>query len=144
MTLVERYRSYEFLVMPFGLTNIPTTFYNLMNNVFYDFINKFIVVYLDDIVVYSESMKEYWGYLYWGYLKRVLDRLREHWLSLKNEKCEFCMENQVPKASTWQRWGENRWVQGSDNSELAGADQGDRVEGIPRASQLLLEVHPKL
>lgn len=59
MTLVERYRSYEFLVMPFGLTNIPTTFYNLMNNVFYDFINKFIVVYLDDIVVYSESMEEY-------------------------------------------------------------------------------------
>ena len=54
-TCVTRYGSFEFLVMPFGLTNAPATFCNLMNDVLYDYLDKFVVVYLDDIVIYSES-----------------------------------------------------------------------------------------
>lgn len=61
--MVTRYRSYEFVVMPFELTNSPIAFCNLMNNVFYDFIDKFIVVYLDDIVVYNEIEEEHRGHL---------------------------------------------------------------------------------
>jgi hypothetical protein len=52
-TCVTWYGSFEFMVMPFRLTNAPVTFCNLMKDVFHDYIDKFVVVYLDDIVVYS-------------------------------------------------------------------------------------------
>jgi hypothetical protein len=52
-THVTRYGSFEFMVMPFGLTNALAVFCNLMNDVFHDYIDKFLVIYLDDIVVYS-------------------------------------------------------------------------------------------
>ena len=55
-TCVTRYGSYEFLVMPFGLTNAPATFCNLMNDVLFDYMDAFVVVYLDDIVVYSKTL----------------------------------------------------------------------------------------
>ena len=52
-TYMTRYGSYEFLVMPFGLTNASIMFCNLMKDVLFDFLNSFVVVYLDDIVIYS-------------------------------------------------------------------------------------------
>ena len=55
-TYVVRYGSFELLVMLFGLTNVLATFCNLMNNVFYEFSDRFVVVYFDDIVVYNTSM----------------------------------------------------------------------------------------
>lgn len=58
-TCVTRCGSYEFLVMRFGLTNAPATFYNLMNDVFHEYFDHFVVVYLDDIVIYSESMDDH-------------------------------------------------------------------------------------
>jgi hypothetical protein len=87
-TCVTWYGSFEFLVMPFGLTNALATFYNLMNDVFYDYIDKFVVVYLDDIVVYIESLVDHICHL-----RQVLSRLRENSLFVKKEKYEFaCKE----------------------------------------------------
>ena len=58
-TCVTRYGAFEFLVMPFGLTNAPATFCTLMNQVFHDYLDKFVVIYLDDIMVYSSSLEEH-------------------------------------------------------------------------------------
>jgi len=83
-TCVTRYGSYEFLVMSFGLTNAPATFCNLMNDVLYDFLDNFVVVYLDDIVIYNRGIEDHVTHL-----SKVLCRLREYELYVKREKYEF-------------------------------------------------------
>lgn len=89
-TVVTRYGSFEFLVMPFCLTNAPATFCNLMNDVLYEYLDKFVVVYLDDIVVFSQTLEEHVQHL-----RLVFTKLREHELYVKKEKCEFCTEEIV-------------------------------------------------
>lgn len=64
MTYVNRYGAFEFLVMPFGLTNVPTTFCTLMNNIFHEFLDIFVVVYLDDIMAYNHTLEEYAEHLW--------------------------------------------------------------------------------
>jgi hypothetical protein len=76
-----------FLVMPFGLTNASTTFCNLINDVLYEFLNDIVVVYLDNIMVFSTSMEDYVVHL-----SKVLNGLREHKLFVKKEKCEFACD----------------------------------------------------
>ena len=86
-TFVTRYGSYEYTVMPFGLTNAPTYFMNMMNKVFMDFLDKFVVVFIDDILVYSKSHQKHEEHL-----RLVLQRLREHKLYAKLSKCEFWLD----------------------------------------------------
>ncbi len=70
--------------MSFGLTNAPAFFMNLMNKVFMEYLDKFVVVFIDDILVYSQSEEDHQQHL-----RLVLGKLREHQLYAKLSKCEF-------------------------------------------------------
>ena len=87
MAFRTRYGYYEFLVMSFGLTNAPATFMDLMNRVFRPYVDQFVVVFIDDILVYSKSMEEH---VY--HLRTVLQTLREYQLYAKFSKFEFWTE----------------------------------------------------
>jgi len=78
------YGSYEFLVMPFELTNTPTTFCTLMNDIFREWLDDFVVVYIDDILIYSDSLEKHAEHL-----RKVFQRLKENKLYAKFEKCKF-------------------------------------------------------
>src|SRR3954466_14952205 len=83
-TFTTRYGIYEYTVMSFGLTNAPATFSRLMNYIFMEYLDKFVVVYLDDILIYSKNEEEHAKHL-----RLILAKLREHKLYAKYSKCEF-------------------------------------------------------
>jgi hypothetical protein len=82
-----RYGLFEFLVMSFGLTNAPAYFMYLMNSIFMPELDKFVVVFIDDILVYSKNKEEHARHLH-----VVLQRLREHHLYDKLSKCDFWLK----------------------------------------------------
>jgi hypothetical protein len=90
MAFMMRYGLYEYLVMSFGLTNVLAHFMYLMNSVFMLELDQFVVIFIEDILVYSKSMEELEEHL-----RIVLQRLREHQLYAKFSKCEFWIK-EVP------------------------------------------------
>jgi hypothetical protein len=78
------YGSFEWLVMPFGLSNAPTAFQHFMNNIFGDLLNICVIVYLDDILIYSDNRSQHKKHI-----KEVLYRLWKHGLYANAGKCEF-------------------------------------------------------
>ena len=82
-----RYGHYEFLVMPFGLTNAPVAFMDFMNRVFQPYLDRFVIVFIDDILVYSDSSEEHSEHL-----RIVLQTLRERHLYAKLRKCQFWLD----------------------------------------------------
>ncbi|XP_052177643.1 uncharacterized protein LOC127791705 [Diospyros lotus] len=79
-----RYGHYEFVVMPFGLTNAPAVFMDLMNRVFKEYLDSFVIVFIDDILIYSPSPETHEAHL-----SVVLQKLRDEQLYAKFSKCEF-------------------------------------------------------
>nr|GEZ30304.1 putative reverse transcriptase domain-containing protein [Tanacetum cinerariifolium] len=79
-----RYGHYEFQVMTFGLTNAPAIFMDLMNRVCKPYLDRFVIVFIDDILIYSKNRKEHEGHL-----KLILKLLKEEELYAKFSKCEF-------------------------------------------------------
>jgi hypothetical protein len=77
---------YEYLVMPFGLTNAPATFQQLMNNIFAQHLRKFVLVFFDDILIYSKNLQQHRAHL-----NSVLQILRLHQLKAKLSKCTFAV-----------------------------------------------------
>jgi hypothetical protein len=84
---VSRYGHHEYLVVRFGLTNALDIFMNLMNKIFTPYLDKFVIVFIDDILVYSKDKSEHAKHL-----KIVLQTLREHQLYVKFSKCEFWLD----------------------------------------------------
>ncbi|XP_071681506.1 uncharacterized protein [Lolium perenne] len=82
-----RYGLYEYTVMSFGLTNAPAYFMNLMNKVFMEYLDKFVVVFIDDILIYSKTEEEHEEHL-----RLVLGTLRQHRLYAKFSKCQFWLK----------------------------------------------------
>ena len=78
---------FEWLVMPFGLTNAPAYFVDLMSRVFRELLNKFVVVFVDDILILSKNEEEHAQHL-----KEVMDTLRAHQFKAKFSKCHFWRE----------------------------------------------------
>ena len=83
-----RYGSYEFLVLPFGLTNAPSSFMRLMNNVLSEYLDKFVVVFLDDVLIYSKSEADHVQHV-----EMVLNKLRAANLHVKMSKCKFAQSS---------------------------------------------------
>jgi hypothetical protein len=83
-TFSTQYSLYEFTVMSFGLTNAPAYFMNLMNKVFMEYLERFVVVFIDDILIYSKSESDHEEHL-----RLVLQKLRDNQLYAKYSKCEF-------------------------------------------------------
>ena len=82
-----RWGLYEFLVVPFGVTNAPAQFMNLMNDVLKDYLNDFVVVFLDDILTYSKTPEDHAEHL-----RKVLEKLRQHRLYAKASKCQMAVQ----------------------------------------------------
>ena len=79
-----RYGSFKWLVMPFGLSNAPSAFQRFMNDIFSDVLDIFVVIYLDDILIYSDNIDDHKKHV-----KKVLKRLRENQLYTSPTKCVF-------------------------------------------------------
>ena len=79
-----RWGLYEYLVMPFGVTNAPAQFMNMMNDLLGDYLDKFVLVFLDDILIYSANLEDHLEHL-----RKTLSVLRKYRLYAKASKCEF-------------------------------------------------------
>lgn len=84
MAFQTRYGLFEYMVMLFGMTNSPTTFQHFMNDIFQDMADLYIIVYLDDILIFSANTKEHWKHV-----RAVLQCLQEHNLHIRVDKCDF-------------------------------------------------------
>ena len=87
-TFKTHHGHYQFKVMPFGLTNAPATFQCIMNQILQAFLRKFVLVFLDDILIFSATMEDHKHHL-----QQVLAELRKHKLFLKESKCSFAQSS---------------------------------------------------
>jgi hypothetical protein len=127
-TFTSRYGLYDFTVMFFGMTNAPAYFMYLMNKVFMEYLDKFIMVFIDDILVFSQSEEEQEEHL-----RLVLSKLREHQLYTKFSKCDFWLKEVsfhrhiITDSGNWNCSGSK---QGSGCIELESAQECTRDQKL--------------
>ena len=86
-TFRSRYGHYEYVVLSFGVTNAPAIFMDYMNKIFQPYLDHFVIVFIDDILIYSESQEQHTEHL-----RVLLGILKEHQLYEKLSKCEFWLD----------------------------------------------------
>ncbi|GJP66083.1 hypothetical protein CLOP_g22983 [Closterium sp. NIES-67] len=122
-----RYGSYEYLVMPFGLTNAPSTFQMTMNGAFRELLDKCVIIYLDDILIYSRSREQHLKDL-----DAVFTLLHKNRLITKGSKCDFLkQELEFLGPRRLHRRRENRPQENQDHTGMEAADQ---PQGTPKFS----------
>jgi hypothetical protein len=121
MAFTTQYGLYEFVVVSFGLTNAPSYFVNLMNKVFMEELDRFVVVFIDDILIYSETAEEHEEHL-----RIVLKRLRQQKLYAKFSKCKFLMEKVAFLGHVLSAEGIGGPVQGGVGYQVGAAIERDR------------------
>ncbi|GJT55316.1 putative reverse transcriptase domain-containing protein [Tanacetum coccineum] len=99
-----RYGHHEFQVMPFGLTNAPVVFMDLMNRVCKPYLDRFVIVFIDDILIYSKSRKEHEGHL-----KLIFKLLKEEELYAKFSKCEYWLSKGEKEEAAFQLLKQKLW-----------------------------------
>ena len=87
MAFRTRWGLYEYLVVPFGVTNAPAQFMNLMNDLLHDYLDEFILIFLNDILIFSRSIEEHAEHL-----KKVFSRLQKHQRYAKASKCQVAVK----------------------------------------------------
>ena len=110
-TFWTRYGHFECKVMPFCLTNASTFFQHMMNNIFLEYLDHFVVIYLEDILVFSTNMEDHTEHV-----RQVLSKLWEHGLYAKTEKSQF---DRIPRLRDLTIRDHNGCAQGSGNHRLA-------------------------
>ena len=83
-TFLTRFGAFKYLVMPFGLCNGPASWQHLINDTLFDFLHRFVQAYLDDILIYSKTLKDHRSHV-----RQVLERLQEVGIQANVDKCEF-------------------------------------------------------
>jgi hypothetical protein len=130
-----RYRLYEYTVMSFGLTNVPAYFMYLMNKVFMEYLDKFVVVFIDDILIFSKMEEEYEKHL-----RMVLEKLRSNQLYAKFSKCEFWLTEVAFLGHVISTGGVSVDLS-KERVKLGATDECFRDLEVPWIGRLLLSVH---
>ncbi|GJU31373.1 putative reverse transcriptase domain-containing protein [Tanacetum coccineum] len=130
-----RYEHFEFTVMPFGLTNAPVVFMDLMNRVCKPYLDKFVIVFIDDILIYSKTKEDHENHL-----RLMLDLLRKEKLYAKFSKCEFWLQESEVKGLILVAQGE---AFKDENVIVEGLNVGSvRTKIIDEAHKTRYSVHP--
>ena len=135
-----RYGHYEFLVLPFGLTNAPATFMHLMQSIFDSHLDSFVIVFLDDILIYSNNKRQHEQHV-----RTVLELLRKNKLYAKMSKCEF-FKNEISFLGhvVSSRRSEHGEGQGESDSRLADSFFRHFCPLFPRPRRVLPPLRIKI
>ena len=132
-----KYGQFEYLVMPMGLCNSPATFQSLMNRIFYDCIDVFLVVYMDDLLIFSKDESSHMDHL-----RIVLSRLQQNQLYISPKKCEFFKEDiSFLGMIVGKEWSSSGSEKGSSIERMAKTKDSNRHTELYGAATVLSKIH---